>query len=106
MPKAGIEAASSTALVIPASALVRDGERSFAWRVKGSVLQKAALVVGDRDLRSGDYVVKAGLADGDRLLAAPDRDAQGWPDRQRDQCRHGRAVRRGSRLVDRSLGRR
>jgi RND family efflux transporter MFP subunit len=66
-----IEAASSTALVIPASALVRDGERSFAWRIKGSALQKVPLAVGDRDLRSGDFIVKAGLAEGDRLLRHP-----------------------------------
>jgi membrane fusion protein, multidrug efflux system len=66
-----IEAATSTALVVPASALVRDGERSFAWRVQGATLQKVPLTVGERDLRSGDYVVKAGLAEGDRLLRHP-----------------------------------
>ena len=66
-----IEAASSTALMIPASALVREGERSFAWRIKSSVLRKVPLAVGDRDVRSGDYIVKAGLAEGDQLLRHP-----------------------------------
>lgn len=66
-----IEASSSTALMVPESALVRDGERSFAWRIKDNTLQKVAVSVGDRDTRRGDRVVKAGLADGDRLLRHP-----------------------------------
>jgi RND family efflux transporter MFP subunit len=66
-----VEASSATALVIPASALVREGDKAWAWRVNGKALQKVALTVGDRDLRRGDYVVLAGLADGDRLLRHP-----------------------------------
>jgi membrane fusion protein (multidrug efflux system) len=66
-----IEAASSVALMIPASSVVRDGERAFAWRIKGMTLQKVALTLGDRDLRSGDYVVKSGVAEGDQLLRHP-----------------------------------
>lgn len=66
-----VEASSATALVIPASALVREGDKAWAWRVNGKALQKVALSVGDRDLRRGDYVVLAGLADGDRLLRHP-----------------------------------
>ncbi|MDP3759258.1 MAG: efflux RND transporter periplasmic adaptor subunit [Ramlibacter sp.] len=66
-----VEAASATALVIPASALVREGDKAWAWRVNGNALQKVALTVGERDPRRGDYVVLAGLADGDRLLRHP-----------------------------------
>ena len=66
-----IEASSSSALMIPESAIARDGERSFAWRINGAALQKVALTLADRDLRTGNYVVKAGLADGDRLLRHP-----------------------------------
>jgi membrane fusion protein (multidrug efflux system) len=66
-----VEATSATALVIPASALVREGDKAWAWRVNGKALHKVALTVGDRDLRRGDYVVLAGLADGDRLLRHP-----------------------------------
>ena len=66
-----VEASSATALVIPASALVREGDKAWAWRLKGNTLQKVALTVGERDLRRGDYVVMAGLADGDRLLRHP-----------------------------------
>jgi membrane fusion protein (multidrug efflux system) len=66
-----VEASSASALVLPASALVREGDKAWAWRVAGGKLQKVALTVGERDLRRGDYVVTAGLADGDRLLRHP-----------------------------------
>lgn len=66
-----VEAATSTALMIPESAIVREGERTYAWRIKGNALQKVALTLGDRDTRHGDFVVRAGLAEGDRLLGHP-----------------------------------
>ncbi|HSI54143.1 MAG: efflux RND transporter periplasmic adaptor subunit [Ramlibacter sp.] len=66
-----VDAASSTALALPASALVREGDKSWAWRVAGDKLQKVPLTVGERDARRGDYVVTSGLADGDRLLRHP-----------------------------------
>jgi membrane fusion protein, multidrug efflux system len=66
-----VEATASSALTVPDSAVVREGERAFAWRVKGNALQKVALKVGERDLRSGDYIVREGVADGDRLLRHP-----------------------------------
>jgi membrane fusion protein, multidrug efflux system len=66
-----IEASTSSALMIPESAIVRDGERAFAWRIKSNVLQKVALNVGDRDPRRGDRVVKSGIEQGDRVLRHP-----------------------------------
>ncbi len=66
-----IEAATSTAIVLPASALVRDGDRTWAWKVAGPKLLKTALALGERDPRRGDYVVRSGIADGDRLLRHP-----------------------------------
>jgi len=57
--------------MIPESAIVREGERTFAWRIKGNVLQKVALTLGDRDTRRGDFVVRGGLGEGDRLLRHP-----------------------------------
>jgi RND family efflux transporter MFP subunit len=66
-----VEASTSTALMIPDSAIVRDGEKSYAWRIKGNTLQKVSLALGDRDPRRGDYVVRSGVADGDRLLRNP-----------------------------------
>ena len=66
-----IEAASSTSLTIPASALVRDGDKSSAWRLKENTLQKVSLVIGERDPRSGDFVLRSGLAEGDKLIRHP-----------------------------------
>jgi RND family efflux transporter MFP subunit len=66
-----VEAASSMALVLPASALVREGDRAWAWRLNGKSLQKVALALGERDPRRGDYVIRGGLAEGDRLLRHP-----------------------------------
>ena len=56
---------------VPDSALVRSGESAFAWRIDGSKLQKVALKLGDRDVRSGLFPVLDGLVAGDRILAHP-----------------------------------
>ena len=66
-----IEAASTTSLTVPATALVRDGDKTSAWRLKDNALQKVSLVIGARDQRSGDFVLLSGLADGDKLIRYP-----------------------------------
>jgi membrane fusion protein (multidrug efflux system) len=59
------------ALTIPASAVVRDGDRASAFRVSGSRLQKVPLALGERDARTGEYPVSNGLAEGDRVIRYP-----------------------------------
>lgn len=66
-----VESASAQALLVPASAIVREGDRAFAWRLDGKALRKVAVTLGERDPRRGDHVVRAGLAEGDRLLRHP-----------------------------------
>ena len=66
-----VEAESTDGLTIPASALVRDGEAASAWRVAGDRLQKVPVKLGERDPRSGDFVLKDGLAAGDRVIRHP-----------------------------------
>lgn len=66
-----IETESTTGLTVPATALVRDGDKTNVWRLKGSALQKVSLTIGERDSRSGDFVLKSGLAEGDRLVRYP-----------------------------------
>ena len=66
-----IETESTSGLTIPATALVRDGDKASAWRVAESKLQKVTLAVGERDPRTGDFVLKGGLAEGDRILRYP-----------------------------------
>ena len=50
---------------------MRDGDRASAWRVKDGKLQKVALAVGERDPRTGDWVLKDGLAEGDQVIRHP-----------------------------------
>ena len=66
-----VETESTTSLTIPATALVRSGDKSAAWRLKDNTLQKVSLEVGDRDSRSGDFVLKGGLSEGDQLIRYP-----------------------------------
>jgi RND family efflux transporter MFP subunit len=66
-----IETASTTSLMLPASALVRDGDKASAWRVKDNKLQKVVLALGERDPRTGDFALKGGLAEGDQVIRHP-----------------------------------
>jgi membrane fusion protein, multidrug efflux system len=66
-----LETESATSLTIPATAIVRDGDKASAFRVRESKLQKVPLVLGDRDARSGDFVVNGGLAEGDQVIRFP-----------------------------------
>jgi membrane fusion protein, multidrug efflux system len=66
-----VEVESSGTLTIPATALVRDGDKASAWVVKDNKLARAALAIGERDPRSGEYAVKSGLAEGDQLIRYP-----------------------------------
>jgi len=66
-----IEAARKTALMLPALVLAREGDKTFAWRLKGASVQKVSLVLGERDPRSGDFVLLSGLTEGDQLIRNP-----------------------------------
>ena len=66
-----IETSSSTALMLPAVALVRNGDHTFVWRIKGGVLKKTDVVLGERDARRGDFAVRSGLTDGDQVIRNP-----------------------------------
>ena len=66
-----VETGGSQVLMLPESALVRSGEAAHAWRVNGPALAKVALQLGERDPRSGEFPVLAGLKAGDRVLRSP-----------------------------------
>ncbi len=66
-----IEAAKKSALMVPAVALAHEGDKVFAWRVKAGTAQKVSLVLGERDPRRGDFVLRSGLDDGDQLIRNP-----------------------------------
>ena len=66
-----VEAEVSSALMVPDSTLVRNGDSAYVWRVKDKTLQKTKLTVGARDERTGNWQVLAGLANGDQLMRVP-----------------------------------
>jgi RND family efflux transporter MFP subunit len=63
-----LETESKTSLTIPATAVLRDGDKTSVFRVKNNKLQKLPLAVAERDSRSGDYVVAGGLEEGDQVI--------------------------------------
>jgi membrane fusion protein, multidrug efflux system len=64
------------ALMLPASSLVREGDNAFTWRLVDGAIQKVAIVLGERDPRSGNYAVLQGLAANDRLIRHPNTSLQ------------------------------
>ena len=68
-----VRTTSTAALMLGESDLQRDGDSAFAWVVKDSKLHRQPIKLGERDARSGDYVVTSGLAIGDVLIRNPSR---------------------------------
>lgn len=66
-----VETRRTAALTLPPSAVVREGDAAYAWRVKDRALEKVSLSVSDRDPRSGEFVLKSGVAEGDQVLKYP-----------------------------------
>jgi RND family efflux transporter MFP subunit len=66
-----LETMTRSSITLPATAVVRDGEKASAFRVKGDKLQKVAINVGERDARTGEFVVNSGLAEGDQVIRHP-----------------------------------
>jgi len=66
-----IETGSHTSLTVPASAVLVEGDKKPVYRLKDAKIQKVALSVSDRDVRTGDYVLKGGLAEGDEVIRNP-----------------------------------
>ena len=66
-----IDAESSNVLMLPESAMVKAGDKTYTWRVKGGLLSKVDLQTGMRDQRTGNIEIKSGLAAGDTVLRNP-----------------------------------
>lgn len=66
-----VETESRSALMLPAASLVREGDRTFAWALRDGKLVKATIVIGERDERSGNFLLASGLAEGERVLRHP-----------------------------------
>jgi RND family efflux transporter MFP subunit len=66
-----IDAELSDALTLPEAAMVKAGDKTYAWKVKGAALSRVDLTVGARDPRTGNFEIKNGLAAGDTVLRHP-----------------------------------
>jgi len=66
-----LEARQQSVSTLPSAAVVRDGDRAYAWRVREGKLARVTLDAGDRDARTGDVVVRGGLEEGDQVLRYP-----------------------------------
>jgi RND family efflux transporter MFP subunit len=66
-----VETGGAQVLMLPEAALVRAGEAAHVWKLDGNTLRKLAVTLGERDARSGEFPVRAGLAAGDKLLRHP-----------------------------------
>lgn len=51
--------------------MVKAGDKTYVWKVKGKTLARTDLTVGARDPRTGNYEIKGGLAAGDTVLRHP-----------------------------------
>ncbi len=66
-----IETDTVSALMLPEAALVKSGDKSYVWKVKGKSLARADLQIGKRDQRTGNYEVRSGLVAGDIIMRNP-----------------------------------
>jgi RND family efflux transporter MFP subunit len=67
---AGGSGAATMRLAEPS--IVRNGNGTASvWRVKDGRIAKVAVQIGERDPRSGEFELKAGLAEGDQILRNP-----------------------------------
>lgn len=66
-----IEVSAEQAVMVDASALVREGDNTFVWRIAANQLDKTAVQLGQRDPRFGSYQVLSGLNIGDKVLRHP-----------------------------------
>jgi RND family efflux transporter MFP subunit len=63
-----VETKTQAAVMISESSLRREGDKVFAWALEGEKIVKRSIQLGDRDTRLGQWVVKSGLAAGDKVL--------------------------------------
>ena len=66
-----IESETVAALMLPEAAIVRTGDKSYAWKIKGTTLNKVELSLGSRDVRTGNFEVRSGVSTGDLVLRNP-----------------------------------
>ncbi len=63
-----VEAESNSALMLPEAALLIQGDKTYAWKIKDKKLVRTDLAIGARDPRTGFLEIKQGLAAGDVVM--------------------------------------
>lgn len=66
-----VDSSDKPLLVLPESAIVRQGDVNAVWQLAGETLKKAPVQLGERDDRRGLVAVVGGLKAGDQVLRAP-----------------------------------
>jgi RND family efflux transporter MFP subunit len=66
-----IESEAVAALMLPEQAIVKSGDTTHVWAIKGKSLAKVAVVLGKRDQRTGEYEIRQGLSTGDMVMRSP-----------------------------------
>ena len=54
--------------MVSENSLRREGDKVFVWVLDANKISMRSIVLGDRDLRLGAWVVKSGLVAGDKIL--------------------------------------
>lgn len=68
-----VRTTSTSALMLGDGDMQRDGDAAFAWIVRDGKLARQKIALGVRDVRTGEYVITAGLKEGDVLIRNPSR---------------------------------
>ncbi|MBI2379751.1 MAG: efflux RND transporter periplasmic adaptor subunit [Gammaproteobacteria bacterium] len=66
-----VRVASESAILVPESALVQDGDTHFVWRLRAASLSRIPVVLGQRNERDGRYAIRSGLTAGEQVLRHP-----------------------------------
>jgi RND family efflux transporter MFP subunit len=66
-----VDAEVTDTLMLPESALVKAGDKTYAWKINGKQLAKTDVTVGAREQRTGFIEIKNGLKQGDAVLRNP-----------------------------------
>jgi RND family efflux transporter MFP subunit len=66
-----VDTQTRKAIMLVEGALVREGDKTSVWLLEAGQVYKRPVVLGERDPRSGRFVILSGLKPGDRVLRSP-----------------------------------
>jgi multidrug efflux pump subunit AcrA (membrane-fusion protein) len=66
-----VDTQTRKALMLAEGALVREGDKASVWLLEAGKVHKQSVVLGERDPRSGRWVIASGIKAGDRVLRNP-----------------------------------